>query len=300
MNSRVSAIIVTYHPDSNELLSLIEQLLKQVSQVIIVDNTPDNKICDSAEFNSELIEIISCGKNLGIAHAHNLGIQFSIDNKFDYVLLMDQDSNPPENMVGTLINAIANTEQGGEKIAAAGPTTIDSRTGDADFFTQIKNGKVSLFSPKNASTDTVECEFVISSGCLIPIEVFRRVGKMEQALFIDCVDIEWGFRARAKGYKVLGVTTINMLHTIGTKHLKLGKRKLTMHAPLRHYYFFRNVYSLLFRRYIPISWKMHVLLRSSIQAVVFSTMSTQRWQHFSMISRGICHGIFGKLGKYEA
>ncbi len=38
----------------------------------------------------------------------------------------------------------------------------------------------------------VEADFLIASGCLTPIESFDAIGLLNDDMFIDYVDIEWG------------------------------------------------------------------------------------------------------------
>jgi len=54
----------------------------------------------------------------------------------------------------------------------------------------------------------LETDMLIASGCLIPADVLRDVGLMDDALFIDHVDTDWCMRARARGYRLLGVCEV--------------------------------------------------------------------------------------------
>ena len=61
----------------------------------------------------------------------------------------------------------------------------------------------------------IECEFLIASGSLIPLAAWDAVGGMEEALFIDQVDIEWCQRAIARGYGIFGAEQAVLEHKIG-------------------------------------------------------------------------------------
>lgn len=296
--NKVAVVVVIFYPSVLHLNNLLASLLLQAPRVFVIDNTPGNSSYMNCFHNSPAVRYIRLGDNVGIAAAHNIGIRSARDEEYDYVLLMDQDSFPEANMLNRLVHEKLLAEFNGLKIAAVGPMTIDKKTGAADYFTKCHKFSVELIEPTAISDSIVECDFLISSGCLIPLYVLDQVGLMDESLFIDCVDIEWGFRARNFGYNLLGVTVTKMDHEIGDSKLEFLGRKLTMHSPLRHYYFFRNFYRLLFFGYVPKSWKIHVLIRSSIQAAIFSFVGDEGRTHFRMILKGIFHGLIGKKGKY--
>jgi rhamnosyltransferase len=84
---------------------------------------------------------------------------------------------------------------------------------------------------------------VITSGSLIPLAAHAAVGPFREEFFIDHVDLEYCFRARAKGFRVIRTQKAIMLHAIGayTQHKWLWmKRWTTNHSADRRYYIARN------------------------------------------------------------
>ncbi len=97
----------------------------------------------------------------------------------------------------------------------------------------------------------VECDTLISSGCLIPLSVIDAVGTMESALFIDQVDTEWGLRAQKEGFRLYGVRDAVLTHGIGEDFVRpwfAPRRTLPLHSPVRDYYVVRNTIAVFFRR----------------------------------------------------
>ncbi len=67
---------------------------------------------------------------------------------------------------------------------------------------------------------------------------------MDEPLFIDLVDLEWGFRASARGYRHFQSPRPLMSHTLGSGRIGIGGRSISLHAPsskLLHYQKFDNV-----------------------------------------------------------
>ncbi|WP_394142043.1 glycosyltransferase family 2 protein [Vibrio chagasii] len=295
----VFSVVVVFFPEISNLNNLIVSLEKQSSGVIIINNGSESSIKALHLEDFENIHLINLGENLGIAAAQNIGIKQSLTLGATDVILFDQDSIISHDLVNNLLVARSRALKKGIDVAAIGPNHIDIDTKTGAKFVSTDSKGVKLFSLDNSTEPYKECDFLIASGCLISTDAFARVGSMEESLFIDCVDIEWGFRAKKMGLICICTSKAQMEHKIGDAPLKVFGRDLTTHSPLRHYYFYRNLYSLLKRPYIPFCWKLHALVKSSLQAVLFSIFLKPRVQHFQYILQGVLHGLVDRSGKYE-
>lgn len=97
MSSTVDIVVVTYNPNIKMLIKCINSLRLQVRKIWIVDNSPiEFNLGDHlGDFYKE-IDLIELGENKGIAFAQNVGMQQSIKNHSDYILLSDQDTGVGE------------------------------------------------------------------------------------------------------------------------------------------------------------------------------------------------------------
>ncbi|MEZ8278520.1 glycosyltransferase family 2 protein [Vibrio cyclitrophicus] len=294
----VAAVIVTYKPDIQSLTRLIDILSSQVSKIYVIDNA--SSMSTALELLDVTLTVLT--NNTGIACAQNIGLKTAIDDGFTDFVLFDQDSLPAETMISDLLQARSLAFDEGIRIAAVGPVHIDLDTSVASTFISTKNGSLDkiVVPISYSSSDTyAQCDFLIASGCLISKSALENIGYMEEGLFIDCVDIEWGFRSRNKGYVCIAAFDAKMHHKVGDAPLKVLGQNLTTHSPLRHYYYYRNFYRLLQRSYIPVSWKVYTITRSSLQAVIFCIFLKPRLMQFRCIIKGIFHGLTNRSGKYE-
>jgi rhamnosyltransferase len=123
---------------------------------------------------------------------------------------------------------------------------------------------------------------------------------MEDALFIDFVDLEWCARARKRGFSVLGVPSITMSHSLGDTPVRLFGRTFAMHSPTRHYYLFRNATALIFRRPdLPLSWKSSELVKFPFRLVIYALASDRPGEHLKMAFKGMYDGLRGRLGPID-
>lgn len=293
----VVAVIVSYQPDLLLLEKLLVRLAPQVDAVVVVDNGSQlNRKPDSALQLAHASEIILLGDNLGIAHAQNVGIKWARDKEAIHVLLMDQDSIPDEDMVSKLLAALAVLQKAGRNVACVGPSYVDSRHASISPFVRMEGLKFRRI-PCEDRAQLISVDFLIASGCLIPVSVLDIVGNMRAELFIDYVDIEWGLRAREHGYQSFGVCATNMLHNLGDQPINFFGRKIPNHSPLRGYYRYRNAVFLMKQSFVSNSWRFADTKRLVLRYVFFTLFSGARFEHFKMMNLGLWHGLLGRMGK---
>ena len=121
----IVAVVVAYHPNSTQLTQLLARLAPQVAHTVCVDNT-DGLPAATLQPDARSTRL-QLGHNAGIAHAQNLGMAEARQRGATHVLLMDQDSLPPPDLVASLLRALADTDA--SPIAAIGPLCRDEKTG---------------------------------------------------------------------------------------------------------------------------------------------------------------------------
>lgn len=292
--ARICGVIVTYHPDLDALDRLIGAVRPQVQDLLIVDNGSDFDFAPVlCRHSAELIEL---GDNYGIAHAQNVGIDRARRSGADHIMLMDQDSVPAGDMVGQLQAALAKLTRSGRLIAAVGPSYLDHRQGEAAPFVYLEGLKLKRRIVIDPDTP-VEADFLIASGCLIPVASLDRIGSMVEELFIDYVDIEWGLRARTLGYLSYGVPAARMEHSLGDAWIAFRGRRVPVHGPLRHYYHIRNAVWLCRRPWISARWKIVLAWRLARQFLFFTFLAPGGAHHAKMMALGLGHGLTNRMGR---
>src|SRR5688572_23654694 len=256
---QVASITVTYNPDPARLRRQLDALRSQVDHVLLVDN--GSSAAGHAPPPGPGVHAIDLGENAGVAKAFNVGIAEARRLGAAYVLLLDHDSIPAAGMVDTLRRTAEARLAAGERLAAVGPRVVDVR--DAQDYPFIRLGWLANHHLRcDGSQGTVSCDFLISSGCLIPMHALEAIGNFEEGLFVDSVDFEWCSRARDRGYTLHGVCGATLDHQLGDERREIGAGgRLIVHSPERIYYMTRNRVRLYGRRYISLKWKWKDVLR---------------------------------------
>lgn len=292
-DQNITAVIVTYNPEITQLQQLYSSLSGQVSHIVIVDNGSEINMKTIALDSTILTpEIILNNVNLGIAYAHNRGIEWARENGADYVLLMDQDSIPASDMVEKLLTV---QEKHGSNVVV-GPNYKDDKQNNPPPFIRIEGLSLKRCKQEKDRVE-IEVDYLISSGSLIPMQVFDKVGMMKEELFIDYVDIEWGLRAKYNNIQSYGVFNATMAHSLGEDPIEFMGRKIPLHSALRHYYLCRNAVALYKEKWIPLNWKIVDGWRLLLRYVFYTVFTKSKIRHFKMMTKGLKHGLLGKMGK---
>jgi rhamnosyltransferase len=270
---KIAGIIVLYNPNKEHFSELLMVLRGQVKDIIVVNNAATDPLLKEIFGNISNVHLLQNSANLGVAAAHNLGINWAMDNNFSHVLLLDQDSLPSENMVEKLLEGECNLLGKGVKVGAVGPMYKKIR-GSSDYISKS----------------------LISSGMLIRIGVLQEIGLMNEKLFIDGIDEDWCYRAQAKGYKTFYVLKATMQHALGQERkLFGGKVFFHYHQPFRYYFMFRNYIMLMKQAYIPVFIKLRYLI--FLMFLLFKVIFLpNKIKYFKEAVKGIRDGIESNLG----
>jgi rhamnosyltransferase len=304
---RVFAVVITYLPQIQALAGLIKLLVPQVARVLIVDNSPEDdgrvdSLCEDLAL--EQVEFIRLGRNLGIAKALNVGIETAKSAGATHVLLSDQDSEPASDMVEGLLRAETDLREQGHRVGAVGPSFINVNSGKLfPFHVKIKGSPIYGRRSASPGHPHVNALTLITSGTLIPLSAIEVIGLMREDFFIDCVDTEWCFRARARGYCLYGTGWATMLHRMGDATLRVwffGWIKGNAHSPLRIYYQTRNLVRLHFLGYRGIRWRVRNVW--SIMAIFYCHIlyGKARLASLQMALRGLLDGLRGQMGEFKS
>jgi rhamnosyltransferase len=261
----VCAGVVAHNPDIGDVKVLIEGLLASSKWVVVVDNNSSDKSYLESLANHPSVRIICNNDNRGVSGGINQIIDFARNVNADFVAAFDQDTKISPDLVSTLAYNLEKLLASGEPVAAIGPLVIDDYTNHSLPFIQFRLPLNAHYSREKLpeSDRLVECDFLISSGCLMSMKAIDDIGSMNEALFIDNVDLDWCFRASHKKYKVYGDFGSVIRQQIGSAYTQIPftKAVIRYHDYNRIYYMTRNRVWLYRQQYVNRSWVVHDICR---------------------------------------
>ncbi|MFK3710746.1 glycosyltransferase family 2 protein [Leclercia adecarboxylata] len=272
----LGCVVVWYNPSKKELNN-IKSYYAHVDKIYIVDNSDsDNSgLLNSQDFSAEKIEYHPNLTNIGIASALNKGCLSAIEDGFEWVMTMDQDSTFPEHEITKLVNEFEAKVKVYKDIAIVAPRTSDLQP----------HGFV---------------EKVITSGNIVNLHAYKQVGGFDDELFIDEVDHDFCFKLMQANYKIFLLSNVRMAHSLGNSKIHNFifnyKFHVMHHSPVRKYYIIRNRlvvrkrYPAYTRRYIKDN--IHLL----ISIILFESNKLEK---IINVARGYFDYKKNKLGKIK-
>lgn len=285
----IVAVVVSYNPDVDMFERALGAVASQVAGIVVVDNGSKVENVEALDQRcGGFVHVERLMSNVGIGAAQNRGIELARAAGATTVILLDHDSMPAPDMVARLTAALDWLEQGGDSIAAVGPAVLDRRTKTLAPVPRSDGGAVS-FVPLDGDVP-VKSDYLIASGMMISLDAYSRVGPMNEAYFIDQVDVEWGFRATSAGLSMYCVPGAILEHAIGDATVKfwaLGWREIAVHSPLRDYFYFRNTLRLIGSGYVPAPWRRYWLRRLGKMFVMNLVFIAPRLERLRAMTWGI-------------
>ena len=303
MLENVIAIIVVYMPD-DEFFQLLSSMENQFRKIIVCNNgLNSNLTAKDIENFSEDIEVVEMYGNKGIAYALNRGIERVVEYKAEYVAFFDQDSALPPQYTKNMIESFEKLKKAGKPIGILSPLFYDEKADSVNGLLKVNRY---WYERKTANFDVIE-EVVssITSGSIMPMWLFERIGRFIDDLFIDYVDNEFCMRAYVEGYRTYVNTTIIINHSLGDRSvIPIGKLRIkpTNHKPFRKFYITRNrIYCL--KRYglsIPgiIPFELIAFAMDTVRTLVFEKQKLEKAKN---IFQGIVQGFkFHPVDDYKS
>lgn len=266
---------VLYNPNESVLTNL-NSYSNCVDVSVVVDNSDTKNEISQLLKNDPNFIYIDMGGNKGIAAALNKGIEYLDSKNIDFALTMDQDSLFPTKYYPNILKLVDKYK---EEYSVIGLN-----------FNQENGG----------SDEIVEIPCWLTSGNFVNIDTFNRIGKFDERLFIDYVDIELGYKLFKSNLKICYLKNCSLKHEIGNPieiHL-FGKTYHAMnHSPIRYYYRYRNAYYLY--HYVDKDFfRKEYFKEITINIIKMLVYEKNQKAKLSMIRKGIRDAKLKKLGKF--
>ncbi|ELI6454978.1 glycosyltransferase family 2 protein [Flavobacterium psychrophilum] len=172
MNKKIFVIIVTYN-GSKWIEKCINSLLRSIYpiNILVVDNCSTD---DSVELLKQFSEIhlIQSKENLGFGKANNIGIDYALNNKADYVFLLNQDTWVFDDTISNLVVMAQNNPSFG--IVSPMHFSGDEKTLDKGFVTYYNRNV-----EENAGKNIAIVPFVNAAAWLVSSACLQKVGGFE-------------------------------------------------------------------------------------------------------------------------
>lgn len=223
---KVGIVILTWNRggDTVSLLKSLDKIRtpKDVeTSIVVVDNaSTDDSLVLLNKLTTPVFRIVSNEANLGYVGGNNVGIKIALENKCDWVMVINNDTLVDRDLLAEMLN----TALTDKKIGIVSPKIYFAPGFEfhKDRYPKGVLGKVvwsaggemdwaNCFG-KNTGIDDVdrgqfettkEIDFATGACLLIQSSVFEKNGYFNEDYYLYFEDVEFSYRVQAAGFKIL-------------------------------------------------------------------------------------------------
>lgn len=239
VNPKVTVILVNYngYNDTVECVKSLKQIEYDNYEIIVVNNGSTYKPIEwQQNYLMEHTVYVEINDNLGFSGGNNIGIRMAIENKSDYVLLLNNDTVVTPDCLQVMVETAEKFEDVG---AIGGKINFLNRQdliwyGGGSYDFQKGNVKHWKYNQKDCKSEENVQEVSFITGCLmlIPISVIDVVGLLDESFFLYAEDLELCCRILKNKYKLLYCPDAQIYHKVSAS---TGRKSY-----LTQYYMERN------------------------------------------------------------
>ncbi|WP_200974991.1 glycosyltransferase family 2 protein [Echinicola sp. 20G] len=209
-------------------------------KIILVDNASSDGSLNQLKEEFEEVIYLQNEENLGFTGGNNVGIQYALDRGFEYIMLLNNDTEVKEDFMEPLTNAL-NTN---DSLGAVQPlmyylhdkTTVWNAGGKYCSWT---GGSKSIKQFKNVSVPYAT-DWITGCCVLVRTSVVRQVGPLNQHYFAYFEDVDWSLRIQKAGFDLAVIPHSIIYHEAGASLKSKSKGKEGRISPKVHYLATRN------------------------------------------------------------
>lgn len=203
---KVGVVILNYKV-CVETLKCVVSVAKsdyQNIEIIVVDNNSKDKIEEEIK-NIKDVLFIQSNDNLGYTGGNNLGIKKALENKADYIFVLNPDTEIEKNAISSLVDLAEKVHAGiiGPKILFGDKETIWYAGGILDLANVLGSHRGVDEKDQGQYDDVEETEFVTGGAMFVRAVVFDKIGLFDEKYFMYLEDSDLCFRVRKMGFKIL-------------------------------------------------------------------------------------------------
>ena len=221
--------------DTLECLSSLKEVSYPNFQTVVIDNGSKDDSVESIRAAYPKLPLLKTGSNLGFAGGNNLGIEWALRHRADWILLLNNDTTVAPDFLNAFLKATKEKPHGGifgaKILKYSDPDIIDHLGG----FWEEKTGE--FISPTSGQTDhpyfeMQRADYVCGAALMMKRLVPETIGLLEPKFFLFWEETDYCFRAQKAGFEVWTAPCAKIWHKVSSS--------FTGGKPHMHYFWWRS------------------------------------------------------------
>lgn len=302
MKSRIAVILVNWN--SYEVTNDCIQSLKKATYpwftTVVVDNGSTDGSGERLRSMYPDIVYLPCESNTGFTGGNNTGMQYALDNGFDFAMMLNNDTFVEPDFLESLVTHMDEFPETGAVQSRIYFNHDRSLVWSAGCYYNAWTGfTYSRGEGKKTKAEyllTQEVDWITGCAFLIRSDVLRETGLLPLNMFIYSEDVDLSFRIRQKGYRLMYIPDSIVYHIAGKSNKSKVKGKEGFVKPIVHYLNQRNRLWLL-KRYTRFYQAPTVIVVNFIYLVVVLGyfMARGRFEKLKAVVKAIGDGLSGSI-----
>ena len=293
-NSKIAIIIVNWKQYQLTKLCLysLQKIKYDNYQIILIDNESNPKELKKIKNQFDKIITFPNQKNLGFTGANNIGIEYAIKNDFEYVMLINNDTEVEKNFINPLIEVLEKNQNFG----AAQPLILNYYNRNKVWSAGGFLNKFFGYTYVIKSPEGIKKNIDWITGCcfFLRTDVIKKIGLLDENFFAYYEDVDWSIRIKNAGYDLAFVKSSVVYHH-GSKSSKNESNEGTL-SPFVHYLNIRN-HIFLLRKNKDVFNSVGVLFFQFFKIVSYSVyfIVRVRINKLNMVYKGLVDGLMKNI-----
>ncbi len=228
----LSLIIVSYNV-RDLLIACLESIQSALAssqlryEIIVIDNASNDGSPESVRQRFPGVRLIENSENLGFAAANNRGLR---DAGGRVMVLLNPDTTVPPGTLEVLfdyLNAHPDTGVVGPRLIYPDGSTQPSRRRFPTLLTGLLESTIAQdYWPENPAARryyladrpdnvTQDVDWLVGACLIARREVFERAGLLDEAFFMYSEEVEWCYRVRKAGWRIVYLPAATIIHHEG-------------------------------------------------------------------------------------
>jgi len=263
---KVLVVLLNYKGmhDTLECVRSLEKSDYSSFEILIVDNKSPNESVSFLKKELPHIRLIETKENLGYAGGNNVGMRIALQEGFDAVLVLNNDTTVDPNC----ISAFVETMQKHPKAVLGARLYQYYKPDCMQHFGGIWNNRRAKFrcvpeeelDSKGEWNKVKSLDFLTGTALFIPCSLLKEVGPFEESFFLYYEEIDWCSKVRKAGFSCLYCPTAKIWHK--------ESASLENPRPPQMYFLTRNRLLYLKRNFSKKQFLSFLLIQYSYRAVL--------------------------------
>ena len=244
--AKVAIIIINWNSFdyTNDCLQSLAEMEGDQAEVVLVDNCSSDDSLQRLKGLYPDLHYVENDDNLGFSEGNNTGIEYALEQDFEYLLLLNNDTFVAPDFLSEMLKVMdADTSVGAvqPKIYYNHDRNLIWSAGGrfSTAFTRswtIGNNK----QDKGGYDVQKEIDWITGCAFLVRSEIVREIGGLSNLFFYGCYDdVEWSLRIKEARHRLMYCPTSVVYHAVAASSSG-AKGKEGVLKPFFHYMVNRN------------------------------------------------------------